>query len=262
MAPVSITSERVPARRDTGPISTMVRLITPERITFLYPLAGPFRRSMAYLFDWLIFVLLAVLGFVTTLLLSLGTPEPGLGLFLVVVFLLQWGYGSVFEALMNGQTPGKRICRLRVVTIDGTPISGAQAVLRNLLWAVEGVMPLALTPAVCSMFLTSRFQRLGDLAAGTMVIVEERAGQSRLSKVAEPAVEALLPFLPARIDAGPELARSLADYVARRKRFGAGRREEMAAHLARRFRDRFGLPESARGDAILCAAYQRVFHGD
>src|SRR5690606_10684738 len=94
--------------------------------------------------------------------------------------------------------------------------------------------PFAYMPALASMVLTRRFQRLGDLAARTMVIVEHRpprAGVARLEE--ERAVEALLPRLPAAIDAGPELSRALSDYVKHRKRFSPSRREEMAAHLAR-----------------------------
>ena len=83
-------------------------------------------------------------------------------------------------------------------------------------------------------------------------------------RVDEPEVEALLPWLPLRVAAGPELARALSDYVKRRDRFGRVHRlrEEMAEALARPLRRRFGLPEAASSDAVLCAVYHRVFLGE
>jgi hypothetical protein len=80
-----------------------------------------------------------------------------------------------------------------------------------------------------------------------------------VARLEERAVEALLPRLPARIEAGPELSRALADYVAHRKRFSESRREEMAAHLAGPARKTYDLPDEAPGDAVLCALYHRVF---
>jgi uncharacterized RDD family membrane protein YckC len=243
------------------PLDTTVRLVTPERIAFQYPLAGPFRRAVAYLIDLAIMGVLCVLALLTSLAVSLGTIS-GLGLFLAAFFVLNFGYGASCEALFNGQTPGKRVVGIRVVSDQGVPITGAQAMLRNLLWAFDGLWPFAYLPAVACMLLTRRFQRLGDLAAGTMVVVEERPRRAGVARVAEPEVEALLPWLPARVAAGPELARALADYVGHRRRFGKARREEMAAYLAVPLRGRLGLPPGASGDAILCALYHRVFLED
>lgn len=240
------------------PLDTTVRLVTPERIAFQYPLAGPFRRALAYLIDVVIWTGLFLAVVVVLAVVALG-KIAGIGLILVACFVLQWGYGGFCEAVFNGQTPGKRIVGLRVVSDQGVPITGGQAVLRNLLWTVEWALPFAFLPALASMVLTRKFQRLGDLAAGTMVVVETRPLRSALKPVNEPAVMALVSYLPGRVGAGPELARALSDYVARRARFGRARREEMAACLARPVRERYGLPTNATNDAILCALYQRVF---
>jgi uncharacterized RDD family membrane protein YckC len=242
-------------------LDTTVRLVTPERITFQYPLAGPFRRAVAYLIDLMVIGLLCLLALLVSLAVSLGTIS-GFGLFLPAFFVLNFGYGATCEALLNGQTPGKRVVGIRVVSDQGVPITGAQAMLRNLLWAFDGIWPFVYLPAVACMLLSGRFQRLGDLAAGTIVVVEERPRRGGVVRVSEPAVEAVLPWLPARIAAGPELARALADYVGHRKRFGKGRREEMAEHLARPLRIRHALPPEASSDAIVCALYHRVFLGD
>lgn len=239
-------------------LDTTVRLITPERITFRYPLAGPFRRAMAYLIDLAVLVLLILLGLLVSLVLALGSAAGG-GLFLVILFVLRFGYGAVLEGVFNGQTIGKRALGIRVVSVEGVPITGGQAFLRNLLWCFDGALPFAYMPALASMILTRRFQRLGDLAARTMVIVEQRPTRGELALPQERSFEALLPRLPATIEAGPELSRALSDYIAHRKRFNPSRREEMAAHLARPVRSKYGLPDEASGDAILCALYHRVF---
>src|SRR4051794_10140721 len=104
------------------PLDTMVRLVTPERITFQYPLAGPFRRAVAYLIDLAVLGLLCLGALVGSLALSLGTIT-GMGLFLPAFFALYFGYGATCEALFNGQTPGKRAVGIRVVSDQGVPIT-------------------------------------------------------------------------------------------------------------------------------------------
>jgi uncharacterized RDD family membrane protein YckC len=249
------------ADQGAGPLDTTVRLVTPERIVFLYPLAGPFRRLFAYFIDLGALLGLVVVAVMVSLALSLGSMS-GMGPALVAYFVLTWGYGAFCEAVFNGQTLGKRAVSIRVVSEQGVPITGAQAVLRNLVGAVDGPFPYCFLLGLSSMLVTARFQRLGDLAAGTMVVVEERKRRAGVVRVREPAVEALLAALPLQVAAGPELSRALSDYVKRRGRFSAPLREEMAGPLARLLRARFGLPGSASSDAVLCAVYHRVFLGE
>ncbi len=243
------------------PLDALVRLVTPERIAFEYPLGGPFRRFTAYTIDMGLLIVLVLAAFLAFMLLSLGTAA-GMGPALVAYFLLTWGYGAFCEGVFNGQTPGKRALRLRVISESGVPITAAQAVLRNLVGAADGLIPFCFLLGLASMLLTQKFQRLGDLAAGTMVIVEERRPRLGLVRIKEPRVQALLDRLPVRIAAGSSLARALSDYVRRRHRFGSGLREEMAEPLARPLRLRFGLPAAEPADAVLCAVYHRVFLGE
>ena len=155
------------------PIDATVRLMTPERIVFEYPLGGPFRRFTASMVDLSLLALLVVGAVAVSLLLSLGAAS-GMGPALVTYFLLSWGYGAFCEGVFNGQTPGKRALGLRVVSERGVPITGVQAVLRNLVGAVDGLVPFFFMLGLLSMLLSGKFQRLGDLAAGTMVIIEQR----------------------------------------------------------------------------------------
>ncbi len=246
---------------NSEPLDCVVKLITPERIIIVHPLAGPARRFVAYALDQaLLLVSMLVLTFVL-LLLSLGSSS-GWGPILIGYFVLTWGYGAFCEGIFNGQTVGKAVMRIRVVSEQGVPISGAQAVLRNLVGTVDGFLPFFYQIGLASMILSRRFQRLGDLAAGTMVVIEEQRERRGVTRVKEPEVDELLPWLPGRIAARSDLARVLSDYVEARGRFGPLRRAEMAEPLANTLRARFGLSEKATADAILCAVYHRIFVGE
>ena len=243
------------------PIDATVRLITPERIVFTYPLAGPCRRGLAYGIDLVCIAGLIALAIFLGMLLTWG-GAAGAGLGMALTFGLLWGYGTACEGLCNGQTAGKWLVGVRVLTTQGVPISGSQAAIRNLVGTVDGPVPFLYVPGLVSMILTRRFQRLGDLAAGTMVVVEGIKNEATISRVADKVVADLLPFLPMRVSASPLQARALADYVKRRGRFGTDRREEIARHLAGPIRARHALPATATGDAVLCAFYHRLFLGD
>lgn len=263
----SLDAAAVSFRREMRePLDASIRLVTPERIRFRYHLAGPFRRATAYLIDLLAWIALLALGWLVMVLLSVFsvTDEKGFGsgLILVFYFVLQWGYGAFCEAVFNGRTLGKRLAGIRVVSTDGVPIAAGQAVLRNLLWTLEWALPLGYLPAIASMLLTRRFQRLGDLAAKTMVVVERRDRQHIFAAIRDPAILKIMESLPARIVAGPELSRGLGEYVKRRRSDTKARREEIAGRLAFELKERYGLPLEASNDAVLCAFYNRVFWGD
>ncbi len=239
------------------PIDTTVRLITPERVMFTYPLASPFRRGLAYLIDAVVVLSLIGLAFALSLLLTWGRAA-GVGLALAITFGLVWGYGAGCEGVFNGQTLGKKLLGVRVMTTNGVPITGSQAAIRNLVGTVDGPFPFLFLPGFACMMLTRRFQRLGDLAAGTMVVVEEVKPEARLIRVADQEVADLIPLLPFRVAGSSAQARALADYVKRRARFGPELREEIAGPLARPIRARHALPATASGDAVLCAYYHRL----
>jgi uncharacterized RDD family membrane protein YckC len=250
----------VTSRRE--PLDCVVRLVTPERIVVLHPLAGPARRFVAYSIDLLLLVSLITAVLIVTILLAAIGSASVFGPAFVAYFILSWGYGAFCEGLFNGQTVGKRCLGIRVVSDRGVPITGAQAVLRNVVGAVDGLVPFFFLIGLSSMILTRRFQRLGDLAAGTMVVIEEQRSRRGFTRIREPAVDALLTWLPGRIPAGSDLARVLSDYVDARNRFGPLRRAELAEPLARPLRVQLGLGPSASSDAVLCAVYHRIIIGD
>ena len=245
-------------------LDTSIKIVTPENISFEYRVAGPFRRLPAYLIDFAI-RLIAVLA--VSIMLGIifgfaGLGSVGQGLALVWWFLLAWFYGGFCEAYFNGQTPGKRIMSIRVLSIDGQPINGLQAVLRNVLRVIDmqpGMLYLlGLVTASCN----DRFQRLGDLACGTMVVVEERPWLHGVARTGEPEAIRVAGLIPANYQTSRTLAKALAAYVQRRRTFSFGRRMEIARPLAEPLRIQFGLPQHTNLDILLCGLYERTFITD
>jgi len=103
------------------------------------------------------------------------------GIFLLIVFLLQWGYFALFEAFANGRTPGKRVARIRVIHQSGRGITFVEALGRNLVRAID-FSPSFYAIGVVAIFVTRRHQRLGDLAAGTLVVHDREADAPRWSE--------------------------------------------------------------------------------
>jgi uncharacterized RDD family membrane protein YckC len=258
----------------TAPIDTRIEIVTPENIGFQYRVAGPFRRLPAYLIDLCIrMVIMVALAMSLLAFNEVGLRGLGIGVLLIGYFLLEWFYGGLFETYCNGQTPGKRLTGLRVVSDEGQPINGWQAVLRNFLRAADSLPAIVISDGfpmpvptyllgLLAATVTDRCQRLGDLAAGTMVIVEEPQRHYGLARVTEPAAVRLAGELPAGFQASRDLARGLAAYVQRRHTFGKVRRAEVAGHIGRPLIEKFGLPARTDPDLFLCALYYRVFQNE
>jgi uncharacterized RDD family membrane protein YckC len=211
---------------------------TPELVTFGYQLAGPGSRFLAQLIDFPIQVTVLVLALLASAALgSLGGNNGGLAAIaaLVLGFIVIWGYYPVSEAIWSGKTVGKFAFGLRVVGDQGEPIRVSQAVIRNLLRIVD-FLPFFYGIGIIVLFWNGRGKRLGDLAAGT-VVVRERA-PIRLSQLragpspgdgaegasrAAPSEAALLRNLD------PELKRFVIGYGARRQYLDPWRRQILAA---------------------------------
>ena len=109
---------------------------------------------------------------------------------------------------------------------------------------------------------STRFQRLGDLAAGTMVIVEEPQRHYGMARVNEPEAIRLAADFPANLPISRGLARALSAYVQRRQTFPWQRRAEIAKHVGEPMRVKLGLPPGTSYDLLLCALYHRAFIAD
>lgn len=241
-------------------IDSMLRVVTPENIEFEYRLAGPFRRLPAYVID---LALMAFVMFVASWIVSLTIIQVsslvGIAVLQVCWFLLSWFYGGLFETFMNGQTPGKRLLGLRVLTETGEPIDAMQAILRNMIRTVDVLIPFV---GLALMTSSRKYQRLGDLVCGTIVVVEEKHWLLGLAKLDDPRAIQLAAFLPPNFVVSRSLSRAIATYVERRRFFSVPRRREVARHLGKPLLEEFGLPADTSYDLLLCAIYYRTFIAD
>jgi len=158
-----------------------LRIATPEGITVDLVLAGLGSRFAAALID-LTFKLLLLAG---ALLLCSALGDLGIALFSILTFAIYFGYDVAFEVLASGRTPGKRWTGLRVLRDDGRPVDLLSSAIRNIVRLVDGIT-LGYLPAMVSILATQRNQRLGDLAASTIVVREPRGSDAVAT--ASPAV--------------------------------------------------------------------------
>ena len=216
-----------------------LRIRTPEGIVFAHRLAGPLPRCFAWLVDASVIISL-----------SMGVPR-GLGLFsrvnedlstgLMVVsyFVISTGYHIALEWFWRGQTLGKRLCKLRVADAEGLRLGFHQVVMRNLVRFVDQ-LPLFYLVGGAACLVNLHAQRLGDLAAGTVVI--------HLPKHAEPDLDQLLagkfnslrqhPHLEARLRqrVSPDEARLALQALVRRDELEPAARVTLLADLAEHFK--------------------------
>jgi len=249
-------------------LDNYIEVVTPENIAFDYRLAGPFQRLWAYVIDQLLMVFfIAFAAFAVMFAFSTaGLSGVGVGGILIIWFVTTWFYGGLFETFWNGQTPGKRAMHLRVVSTTGQPINALQAVMRNILRSVDSlpVFPFEVPASLymvglISCALTRRYQRLGDLACGTMVVIEQTETIRGIARHDDRKVIELAAALPVQFSVGRSLAQALAMYVERRRHLTPARRAEVARHLSVPLIERFGLPPQTDPDLLLCSLYHRTF---
>jgi uncharacterized RDD family membrane protein YckC len=156
--------------------SDQLNIDTPELVDIEMPLAGIGSRFIALLVDYLIWgAAFLVLGVLAAFILpgikafSKISAQWAGSIFIFIFFLFHWGYFTLFEAFWNGRTPGKRVARIRVIQRSGRAIGLFESMARNLVRFVDQI-PLIYAVGVVTMFATRQHQRLGDLAAGTLVV--------------------------------------------------------------------------------------------
>jgi uncharacterized membrane protein SpoIIM required for sporulation/uncharacterized RDD family membrane protein YckC len=214
---------------------------TPEHVSVGYELADLGSRFTAMLVDGLLLVVV-FLGLVALILLGaaagLGKVVPGnlvFALFILVWFLISAGYYVFYEGFRDGQTPGKKMMKIRVVQDGGFPVSFRAAAVRNLMRVVDMQPAPSWGFAALSMMLHPQTKRLGDLAAGT-VVVRDRTGQPiPEERVDDRAAVAMLG--PPRLT-DQEFA-ALSMYAQRRAALEFGVRAQLAGTLMQRLGARF-----------------------
>ncbi|MFD1394954.1 RDD family protein [Kroppenstedtia eburnea] len=215
-----------------------VTVTTPEHVKLEFETAGLGSRALSLLLDWLI------LGFVQFILIffgilffaasaNLGSPfwaSVTMGIFLFLLFFIPLCYYVLTEYFMNGQTVGKRAVGLRVVTDRGTAPGFLAIFLRNLLRMVDG-LPFFYLVGGISVFFNRREKRLGDLAAGTMVVQKEKREVPRVQPLFSHREPVLTPAeLVGVSDRNWAL---LGRFLTRREEMFPAVRQELAQRLAR-----------------------------
>jgi len=232
---------------------------TPEGIVFSQLLAGPVTRFFAWLIDQLcIQVLLAVLGTALSL-LDVISYQFAIAFYVIGWFVVGIGYGIFLEWSWRGQTIGKKLLRLRVADVEGMRLQFNQIVVRNLLRFVDQLPAFYFVGGV-TCWLNPRCQRLGDIAANTIVI--------RSPRVAEPDLDQLLagkfnslrqfPHLVARLrqNVSPVEADIALQALLRRDEFDPVPRVELFGDLVAHFRAKVGFPPEA-SDGVADEQYLR-----
>lgn len=196
-------------------LDTIFTTETPEGIALQLRPAGVMARSYAYLIDALLrFAVLATAASVLSVMARFGSA-----VFLILAFALEWFYPVLFELMPGAATPGKRALGLRVVMDSGLPVTPAASLVRNLLRAAD-FLPVGYALGLLMLLLRPDFKRVGDLAAGTLVVHATRAKLDGPLPEAEPAP-------PARPLSSREQAAVIA-WAGRATRLTAERLEELA----------------------------------
>lgn len=224
-------------------------LATPEGVDLDFALAGLGSRGIALMFDWLLKGV-AIAALAVVLLGIAPGGSLGMALFLVLAFITMFAYDVAFEVLSSGRTPGKRWTGLRVIEADGGRVGLRASTVRNVLRLLDGPLTSYLLGSLMILF-TQRNQRLGDLAAGTLVI-RERHAADRLAP--EPTPEISLAGYPAAdlsAVTGEDLA-TVRSFLARRHQLEPGARAALAHQLFQGLRAKIhGGPEHVPPEPFL-----------
>lgn len=213
-------------------LDDVLTLETPEGVELRMSLAGAGSRLIAGALDLIVqsvLILLLLLG-----LIALG--DLGLALFSIASFLVLFAYDVLFEVLGGGQTPGKRLCALRVVRSDGSPVDFRASAIRNITRVVDGPT-LSYMPSLIGVLVTRKNQRPGDLAADTVVIRTAKRVRRRRQPPQPPPIKAIAADWDVSAITADELA-VVRRFVERRDALAPAARAALAMRLADGLRPR------------------------
>jgi len=231
---------------------------TADHVVLRYDLAGGGNRGFAALVDFILATLIFVgaLFLFSTLADAVGfeSASPYFGIGVLLTFAVAWSYFILLEWLGNGQTIGKRIFGLRVIAEDGAPAGFTAVLVRNLLRMVD-FLPGFYGFGLLAIVVSSRSQRLGDLAAGTFVV---RAPRPQLDYFSLRTVTPLGAgaHVETRVLPG-EAQRLVREFVAREAKLAPDHRARLAGQLAERLRPYARDVDPGLGDVELIRAIAR-----
>lgn len=144
--------------------------LSPEKVYLNLNLAGVGSRFAACFIDGIFQVILIIFSAIV-IYYAFWHTYLGTAVILISSFIILFGYFIFFETFWNGQTPGKRIIHIRVVQVDGSAVTFAKVLIRNMIRVIDQI-PAMYAIGIIAVFVTKKSQRLGDMAAGTIVIKE------------------------------------------------------------------------------------------
>jgi len=229
-------------------------IATPEGVELALDLAGLGSRFTAGMIDLTIKTVIVVGVVAAAIPLSGLAAKIALAVLPLLVYV---GYDVLFETFGSGRTPGKRATGLRVLRADGGPEDGVSSLIRNVLRLIDG-LPLSYVPGIVSILATKKNQRLGDLAAGTIVVRERQGGRRPTERGAEPSFAAVAPVpapelerqpVAAGVPSGYDLggltdsdASAVRAFLERRDRLETAARQDVAFRLAEALRPKVAGP--------------------
>jgi uncharacterized RDD family membrane protein YckC len=199
-----------------APLDTVRRVATPEGCELNLRIAGPTVRARAWLFDFIVRLLI----FVVAVLILAKFDRLGSGIALLLAFVLEWLYPVIFEVYWHGATPGKKMSNLVVLHDDGTPIGWGASFARNTLRFVD-FLPFGYACGLLTIWLNQDGKRLGDLLAGTVVVYRS---ESPALVIKDDFFDAEAPPFPLTL---PE-QRALVEYRQRAAMLTEARADELA----------------------------------
>lgn len=247
---------------------------TPERVELHYVLASVGNRFLAAAIDHLIQITAIVMIIVAAGALSDWGVFGSMGVWsaaltVLGVFATYWGYFVFFETLWSGQTPGKRMMRLRVVREDGRPVRFFEVFVRNLLRVAIDIQPLpSYAIGVVSIIFSPRSKRVGDYVAGTVVVKErstEAPSLDEIIKVSEIQQQRLERTIPAPFVAdtrrlSEQELRAVKTFLKRRFELQEPNRTALAARIAQPISAKLGIPDNGLSPEALLEEVERQ-HG-
>jgi uncharacterized RDD family membrane protein YckC len=232
-----------------------LKIETPEGVNLEVTLAGLGSRAGATFIDTLILSGLMLVVFIGLFVIGEAQVSEDLytlllGVGVLLYFLILFGYYLLFETLNSGRTPGKAALGIHVMRLDGTPLGFAAVAIRTLLRVVDLLPFLYATGAVC-ILVTQNNQRLGDMAAGTVVARDRRPPPQGVDITSGLDLASLPPWDAAAVN-DDEMA-LVRRFVERRGHLNAESRSQLAASIAGPLRSKVAAPDASDDDETFLA---------
>lgn len=226
----------------------IIEINTPEGVSFpLYP-ASPILRAAALIIDFLCIIVTINALMIPVRMVSVINKDTANGLAIIISFIVAFGYYIIIEWFWDGRSVGKKLFHLRIIDQSGLKLSFPQILLRNMLRVVD-ILPVFYVVGGISSTFSQRWQRLGDIAAGTMVIREQKIIEPDLTVILADKYNSFRDYpyfaAKARSSVTPNEATLIFDFLQRRDNFNDNVRIKLCAQLTNYFKSLIEFPDEA-----------------